>query len=54
MLGCGLVSGGLILTLPLAFGLGIVMAHFVLDAGVWKLSEPFPRNYMAQRFPFLR
>lgn len=54
MVGCGLGIGGLILTLPLAFGLGIVMAHFVLDAGVWKLSEPFPRNYMAQRFPFLR
>ncbi|MFP6664050.1 MAG: hypothetical protein VCC00_07630 [Deltaproteobacteria bacterium] len=34
-------------------GLGVVMAHFVLDAGMWKLSEPFQRGYMAKRFPFL-
>ena len=54
MIACGGVIGGLILTLPLAVGLGIVMAHFVLDAGVWKLSEPFPRAYMSERFPFLR
>jgi hypothetical protein len=34
-------------------GLGIVMWHFVLDAGMWRLSEPFQRAYMAKRFPFL-
>lgn len=34
--------------------LGIVMAHFVIDAGVWRLSEPFQRKYMGQRFQFLR
>jgi hypothetical protein len=33
--------------------LGVVMAHFVIDAGVWRLSEPFQRRYMAQRFRFL-
>lgn len=33
--------------------LGIVMTHFVLDAGVWRLSEPFQRRYMAERFTFL-
>ena len=54
MVACGILIGALILTVPLAVGLGIVMAHFVLDAGVWKLSEPFQRNYMAERFPFLR
>lgn len=39
----------------LVFGvyLGIVMTHFVLDAGVWRLSEPFQRKYMAERFTFL-
>jgi hypothetical protein len=34
--------------------LGITMWHFVLDAGVWRLSEPFPRAYMLERFGFLR
>jgi hypothetical protein len=39
-----------------AFGLalGITMWHFVLDAGVWRLSEPFQRGYMSERFDFLR
>lgn len=54
MVACGVLIGGLILLVPLAVGLSIVMAHFVLDAGVWKLSEPFQRTYMAERFPFLR
>jgi hypothetical protein len=35
-------------------GLGIVMWHFVLDAGMWRLSEPFQRAYMSERFGFLR
>lgn len=35
------------------FGLGVVMWHFVLDAGIWRLSQPFQRAYMAERFPFL-
>ena len=34
--------------------LGIVMWHFVLDAGVWKLSQPFQRGYMSARFACLR
>jgi hypothetical protein len=34
--------------------LGIVMWHFLLDAGVWRLSEPFQRRYMSERFDFLR
>jgi uncharacterized integral membrane protein len=33
--------------------LGVVMAHFVIDAGIWRLSEPFPRAFMASRVPFL-
>ena len=35
------------------FYLGLVMVHFVLDAGVWRLSEPAQRKYMAERFGFL-
>ena len=34
--------------------LGFVMWHFVLDAGVWRLSQPFQRAYMSQRFACLR
>ena len=31
----------------------ITMWHFLLDAGVWKLSGSFQRGYMRERFPFL-
>ncbi len=34
--------------------LGVVMWHFLLDAGIWKLSEAFPLAYMKDRFSFLR
>ena len=34
--------------------LGVVMWHFLLDAGVWRLSEPTQRAYMGERFAFLR
>jgi len=33
--------------------LGLVMAHFVIDAGMWRLREAFPRQYVTARFPFL-
>jgi len=32
---------------------GIVMAHFVLDAGIWRLRERFQRGYMRERFAFV-
>jgi hypothetical protein len=40
--------------LPL-FGLaiGITMAHFVIDAGIWRLRDEFPRRYVGSAFPFL-
>ncbi len=59
-------GGGLIMLLkrqqlwgdlaPTFLGLayGITIWHFLLDAGLWRLSEPFQRSYMAQRFGFLR
>jgi hypothetical protein len=39
----------------LVFGayLGTVMAHFVIDAGLWRLREPFPRAFLAARVPGL-
>ncbi|MBS0219989.1 MAG: hypothetical protein JSR91_04525 [Proteobacteria bacterium] len=32
---------------------GAVMSHFVLDAGIWRLREPFQRNYMRRKFAFV-
>jgi hypothetical protein len=39
----------------LAFGayLGAVMAHFVIDASLWRLREPFPRAFLTSRAPGL-
>jgi len=33
--------------------IGAVMAHFVLDAGIWRLREPFQRGYMRKKFSFV-
>ena len=33
--------------------LGVAMAHFVIDAGIWRLRDPFPRAFLASRVPFL-
>lgn len=32
---------------------GLTIAHFVIDAGAWRLSRPSPRAYMTKRFGFL-
>jgi hypothetical protein len=39
----------------LLFGayLGAVMAHFVVDAGLWRLRDPFPRRFLAGAVPSL-
>lgn len=39
----------------LLFGayLGAVMAHFVIDAGFWRLRDPFPRQFLARHLPYL-
>jgi hypothetical protein len=39
----------------LAFGayLGVVMAHFVIDASLWRLRDPFPRAFVGSRVPGL-
>jgi hypothetical protein len=33
--------------------IGLVMTHFVLDAGIWRLREPFQRGYMRKKFDFV-
>lgn len=33
--------------------LGAVMAHFVVDAGLWRLRDRFPRAFLAERVPYL-
>jgi hypothetical protein len=39
----------------LLFGmyLGAVMAHFVVDAGLWRLRDPVPRAWLARQVPYL-
>jgi hypothetical protein len=33
--------------------LGVVMAHFVIDAGLWRLRDSFPRRFLTSRVPYL-
>lgn len=33
--------------------LGAVMSHFVIDAGIWRLRDPFPRSFVSSRLPLL-
>jgi hypothetical protein len=33
--------------------LGVVMAHFVIDAGLWRLRDPFPRRFLSTYVPYL-
>jgi len=41
--------------LRLLFGIfaGAVMAHFVVDAGLWRLRADFPRAFLRARLPYL-
>jgi hypothetical protein len=32
---------------------GGVMAHFIVDAGIWRLREAFQRGYMRRKFYFV-
>jgi hypothetical protein len=42
-------------TMRVLFGLfvGVVMAHFVIDAGLWRMRAEFPRNFLQSRLPHL-
>ena len=33
--------------------LGVVASHFVVDAGLWRLRDAFPRQFLASRLPYL-
>jgi hypothetical protein len=33
--------------------LGLLMAHFVIDAGLWRLRDAFPRAFLSARMPYL-
>lgn len=33
--------------------LGLTMAHFVIDAGIWRLRDDFPRRYVGAAMPFM-
>src|SRR6185437_7245838 len=33
--------------------LGVVMAHFVIDAGIWRMRDPLARKFMTESVPFL-
>ena len=46
-------SGGPAVRLVFGAYLGAVMAHFVVDAGLWRLRDPFPRVFLARRVPYL-
>jgi len=46
-------SGGPAVRLLFGAYLGVVMAHFVIDAGLWRLRDPFPRAFLARRVPYL-
>jgi hypothetical protein len=46
-------SGGPAVRLTFGAYLGAVMAHFVVDAGLWRLRDPFPRAFLARRVPYL-
>jgi len=46
-------SGGPALRLLFGAYLGAVMAHFVVDAGLWRLRDPFPRAFLTRRVPYL-
>ncbi len=45
-------------SLPFRFAIygvwvGVTMAHFVIDADIWRLREPFQRKYMREKFHFV-
>jgi hypothetical protein len=33
--------------------LGLVMSHFAVDAGLWRMRDPFPSSFLGARLPYL-
>jgi hypothetical protein len=46
-------TGGAVAHVVYGGYLGVVMAHFVVDAGIWRLRDPFPRAFLSSRLPAL-
>jgi hypothetical protein len=46
-------TGGAVAHVVYGGYLGLVMAHFVVDAGIWRLRDPFPRAFLSSRLPSL-
>ena len=46
-------SGGAVARCIFGAYLGAVMAHFVVDAGLWRLRDPFPRRFLSGSVPYL-
>jgi hypothetical protein len=46
-------SSGIGLRLIYGVYLGLVMAHFVVDAGLWRLRDPATRSFLSARLPYL-
>jgi hypothetical protein len=44
-------SGGSVSRAVYGAYLGAVMSHFVVDAGLWRLRDPFPRAFLTARIP---
>ena len=47
------LTAGPVLRLLYGAFLGAVMAHFVIDAGLWRLRAEFPRLFLRSRLPYL-
>jgi hypothetical protein len=46
-------GGGLFARAVFGVYLGLLMAHFVVDAGLWRLRDEFPRRFLTDRLPYL-
>jgi hypothetical protein len=46
-------DGGTVARLGYGLYLGVVMAHFVVDASFWRLRDEFRRRFLAARLPWL-
>jgi hypothetical protein len=46
-------NGGPAARLVFGIYLGVVMAHFVIDAGLWRMRDPLARQFLAGQVPYL-
>jgi hypothetical protein len=45
--------GGPIASAVFGASIGVVLSHFVVDAGLWRLRDRFPREFLTSRLPYL-